>query len=134
MKTLVVPAKIENVEKVTAFVESEVEAAEGSMKATLQLNVAIDEIFSNIAFYAYEGKDGDAEISLDIQGNVLTLSFADSGLPFNPLAKDDPDITKSAEEREIGGLGIFIVKKTMDSVEYEYKDNKNILTLKKTIK
>lgn len=102
MKELTIDAAIENIAKVTAFVDGQLEALGCPMKAQMQIDVAIDELFSNIACYAYD-----------------------------PLAKSDPDITLSAEEREIGGLGIYLVKKSMDEISYEYKDGQNILKIKK---
>ena len=101
----------------------------------IKLDVAVEEIFVNIAHYAYTHGGGTARISaeFDDSGRVLTLIFEDTGIPYDPLAKPDPDITLSAEERQIGGLGIFMVKKSMDSMEYERRDDKNILTIKKKL-
>ena len=98
----------------------------------MQVNVAIDELFSNIAYYAYEA-EGDATVRVEIieESMEIVLTFLDNGIPYNPLEKEDPDTTLSAEEREIGGLGIFMVKKTMDDVKYEYKDGQNILKIVK---
>ena len=98
-----------------------------------KIDLAIEEIFVNIAHYAYNPKVGETWISASFTDNVLTVIFKDKGKPFNPIAKEDPDITLSAEERDIGGLGIFLTKKFMDSVDYEYKDEHNILTIRKKI-
>ena len=97
--------------------------------------VAVEEIFVNIAHYAYGGKSGEAVINLDIEQDpkCCRVTFQDRGIPYNPLAKADPDITLSAEEREIGGLGIYMVKQSMDHVEYRYEDGCNILTIEKQI-
>ena len=97
----------------------------------MQIDVAVEEIFVNVASYAYEGKEGNCQIEVDADpGNqYVTITFTDEGIPYNPLAKEDPDVTLSAEEREIGGLGIFIVKKSMDKTAYERKDNKNIFSM-----
>ncbi len=97
--------------------------------------VAVEEIFVNIAHYAYGGKSGEAVINLDIEQNpkCCRVTFQDRGVPYNPLAKADPDITLSAEERQIGGLGIYMVKQSMDHVEYRYEDGCNILTIEKKI-
>ena len=97
--------------------------------------VAVEEIFVNIAHYAYGGKPGEAAIGLDVIPNPKScrIVFRDRGVPYNPLEKTDPDITLSAEEREIGGLGIYMVKQSMDDINYEYKDGKNILSIKKKI-
>ena len=97
--------------------------------------IAVEEIFVNIAHYAYGGKSGEAIINLDIKQDpkCCRVEFRDRGIPYNPLEKADPDITLSAEEREIGGLGIYMVKQSMDKVEYRYEDGCNILTIEKSI-
>ena len=94
----------------------------------MKLLISAEEIFSNIARYAYE-EPGNADITVTIEDGMLKVIFEDTGIEYNPLEKDDPDITLSVEERKIGGLGIFIVKKSMDLVRYERKDNKNIFTM-----
>ena len=112
---------------VLGFVEEELEKMDCPMKTCMQITVAVEEIFINIAHYAYG--DGHGTMTLGIaskQDGGALLQFTDSGMPFDPLAKKDPDITLSAEERQIGGLGIFMVKKTMDDVRYRYEDKKNI--------
>lgn len=98
-----------------------------------KIDLAVEEIYVNISHYAYKDKTGDALINCSFEGNTLEVQFIDSGIKFNPLEKADPDITAPLEERDIGGLGIFLTKKFMDSVDYEYKDNKNVLTIKKRI-
>ena len=105
------------------------------MKAQTQIDVAVEEIYVNICHYAYKDKggEGDATIKMKIDDGVAEIVFEDTGIKYDPLANEEPDITLSAEEREIGGLGVFITKKTMDEVLYEYKDGKNILTLRKKI-
>ena len=97
--------------------------------------MAIDEIFINIASYAYAPGTGDATVTMDYDAGsgMFSLTFSDSGIPYNPLLKEDPDVNLPAEERSIGGLGIFLVKKTMDDMRYEYRDGRNILTLMKKI-
>ena len=102
----------------------------------MALCVAIEEVFVNIAHYAYPESDGEMtlHLSFDKQSGKVTFRFADKGIPFDPLKKPDPDITLSANEREIGGLGIFIAKKTMDTMSYTYENGENILTMTKTIK
>lgn len=119
---------------VMSFVESELEEAGANMKSLMQVCVAVEEIFVNVAHYAYPGKNGDVSLSIDVEDSVATLVFTDSGIPFNPLEKADPDITLSAEDRSIGGLGIFMVKKSMDEVRYERKDESNVFTMIKEIK
>ena len=135
MKELTVAATVENIETVTDFVNEQLEAFDCPMKAQMQIDIAIDELFGNIAHYAYESGDGDATVRVEIIEDPLSavITFIDSGTPYDPLAKADPDTTLSAEEREIGGLGIYMVKKTMDEITYEYKDGQNILKIKKKI-
>ena len=101
----------------------------------MQVDIAVEELFVNIASYAYGKEEGLAVIRLDIEKDPLTvkITFEDRGVPYNPLAKEDPDITLSAEERQIGGLGIYMVKKSMDDIIYEHKDGKNILTIVKKL-
>ena len=98
-----------------------------------KLLVAVDEIFSNIARYAYGAICGEAEITVEVRDQMASVCFLDSGVPYNPQLKEDPDVTLSAEDRKIGGLGIYVVKRRMDSVDYEYRDGKNILTVRKSI-
>lgn len=118
---------------VISFVESELEEAGANMKSLMQICVAVEEIFVNVAHYAYPGKNGDVSLSIDVKNSVATLVFTDSGIPFNPLEKDDPDITLSAEDRNIGGLGIFMVKKSMDEVRYERLEDRNVFTMVKGV-
>jgi sigma-B regulation protein RsbU (phosphoserine phosphatase) len=134
-KELTVEAKIDNVPVVTDFVNAELEALGCPMKAQMQLDIAIDELFSNIANYAYNPEIGAATVRVEVEKEPLsvTVTFIDNGTPYDPLAKADPDVTLSAEEREIGGLGIYLVKKSMDDVSYEYKNGKNILKIKKNM-
>ncbi len=133
MKRLEVPAEIERLEEVQAFADSFLEEMDCSMKIQMTLDIAIEELFVNIAHYAYPEGEGSVVMEVDRDGSTFIMRFIDTGIPFDPLAKRDPDITLSAEEREIGGLGIFMVKKTMDKVEYEHVDDKNILTIRKVI-
>ena len=133
-KTVTLDATVENIGPLTDFVNAELEAHQCSVKAQMQIDVVIDEIFGNIAKYAYAPDVGQATVSVSVDdAKTATLIFADSGKPYDPLKAEDPDTTLSAEERKIGGLGIFLVKKTMDDVRYEYKNGKNILTIKKNI-
>ena len=135
MKSITVEAKIENVDKVTEFVNEVLEEKECPLKVPMQMDVAIDEIFGNIAYYAYGKGSGNATIQIEMEDNPpkITLTFIDQGIPYNPLESKDPDITLDIEDREIGGLGIFLVKKTMDELSYEYVDGQNILTMKKEL-
>ena len=129
------PAKIDALSDVLEFVEKTLEDFECPMKTQMAVCVAIEEVFVNVAHYAYPESEGDItlHIGLDKQNGAVTFRMADKGVPFDPLKKPDPDITLSAEEREIGGLGIFITKKTMDDVSYEYKNGENVLTMIKKI-
>ena len=135
MKELTVEAKTANIEAVTDFVNEQLEALDCPMKAQMQIDIAIDELFGNIAHYAYNPEIGKATVRVEVIEDPLavTITFIDNGVPYDPLAKADPDTTLSAEEREIGGLGIYMVKKSMDEITYEYKDGQNILAIKKNL-
>ena len=135
MKELNITATVENIEVVTDFVNEQLEALDCPMKAQMQIDIAIDELFGNIAHYAYNPEVGDATVRVEVTEDPLAviITFIDKGVPYDPLAKADPNITLSAEERAIGGLGIFMVKKTMDDITYEYKDGQNILKIKKNL-
>ena len=128
-------AKTEALSDILGFVDEMLEKYECPMKVQMSVCVAIEEVFVNVARYAYENGDGDVTLGIgfDAESRTLTFRMTDRGVPFDPLQKSDPDITLSAEEREIGGLGIFITKKTMDSVEYAYENGENILTMMKKI-
>ena len=134
MKEITLEADIKNIPVVTEFVDGILEEHDCSMKAQIQIDVAIDELFSNIARYAYAPGTGMATVKVEADNTpAVNITFIDKGIPYNPLAKEDPDVTLSAEERKIGGLGIFMVKKSMDDMFYEYKDGSNILTIRKNI-
>ena len=133
MKELTIEATPENVDKAIEFVDEMLEEYGCGMKEKMAIDVAVDELFANIAHYAYNPETGYATVRVDVVKESLSveITFVDNGKPYDPLAKVDPDTTQSIEDREIGGMGIFIVKKSMDAVNYEYKDGKNILTIKK---
>ena len=133
MKELTIAATVENIGTVTDFVNEHLESYDCPMKAQMQIDIAIDELFGNIAHYAYNPETGDATVRVEVVEDPLSviITFIDNGMPYDPLAQSDPDITLSAEERESGGLGIYMVKKTMDDITYEYKDGQNILKIKK---
>ena len=135
MREIILSATVENIAKVTAFVDEQLEALSCPMKAQMQINVAIDELFGNIASYAYAPGTGGATVRFDFDAaaRVVSITFLDSGVPFDPLSIADPNVSASAEERGVGGLGIYLVKKTMDKVDYRYEDGKNILTIQKHI-
>lgn len=133
MNGLELEAKVENLPEVLAFVDRQLEQRDCPMKAQMQIDIAVEELFVNIANYAYNPEVGWAKVMVEVLDDPLSVSvtFMDSGKPYDPLAKADPDTTLSAEERPIGGLGIYMVKKSMDEIAYEYKDGQNILTIKK---
>lgn len=135
MKELTIAATVENIETVTEFVNAQLEALDCPMKAQMQIDIAIDELFGNIAHYAYNPDVGSATVRVEVVEEPLAvvITFIDGGVPYDPLAAADPDITLSAEERQLGGLGIYMVKKSMDEITYEYKDGKNILSIKKKL-
>ncbi|MEE3466980.1 MAG: ATP-binding protein [Eubacterium sp.] len=131
MKELVIDADIAKLDEVLAFVDAELEAAECTMKVQMQLDIAVEEIYVNIAHYAYGEGQGQATIQMETEPGQTMITFIDSGMPYNPLEKEDPDITLPASERPIGGLGIYMVKKSMDDVTYEHRDGNNVLTITK---
>ncbi|MCR5121641.1 MAG: ATP-binding protein [Ruminococcus sp.] len=135
MKELKTEAIKENLPEVTAFIDEQLEAVDCPMKLQMKIDIAVEEIFVNIANYAYPDGTGTAVIRVEFTDDPLTveITFIDSGVPYDPLAKPDPDISLSANERQIGGLGIFMVKKSMDDMKYQYLDGQNILTLIKRL-
>ena len=135
MKEMNIEATIDNIPTVTAWIDEQLEALDCPMKAQMQIDIAIDELFSNIARYAYNPETGPATVRVEVVENPMAvlITFIDKGIPYDPLKQEDPNTHLPAEEREIGGLGIFMVKKTMDDITYEYKDGQNILTIKKNI-
>lgn len=132
-----IEAKVENLDKVLGFIDEKLEGKECSMKAQMQIDVAVEELFVNVANYAYAPNTGDVliQISFDETEDSTTavISLIDGGVPYNPLLRADPDISLSAEDRQIGGLGIYMVKKSMDSVEYSHEGESNKLTIRKKI-
>ena len=136
MKKIEVDATVENLDTVLEFVNEQLTEIECSAAAQMQIELAVEEIFVNIASYAYYPKTGAVTVQVETMPEhpEIAITFIDSGIPYNPLDKADPDITLSADERAIGGLGIFLTKKTMDHVGYEYLDGKNVLTIEKKVK
>ena len=130
-----IEAAAENLDQVMDFVTRKLEAVECPPKASMHIELAVEEIFINIARYAYAPGRGRATVRVDVSGEpvTVTITFIDRGVPYDPLAKEDPDLTIPAEDRPVGGLGIFLTKNIMDDVVYEYKDGQNILTLKKNL-
>ncbi len=133
-KKLTIPAKTEELHKVQAFVRAFLEDVDVSVKASTQLDIIVEEIFVNIAYYAYAPNEGNATIMVDfVDDGRISITFSDTGIPYNPLANEDPDVTLSATERRIGGLGIFMTKKFAEELHYEYKDGANVLTIVKAL-
>lgn len=128
-----VPAKLEGMDLILAFVSLLLDIHGCSTKSRTQVRMAIEELYVNVTLYAYPTQDGWAEMRGSVEDGVATFKLIDGGTPFNPLAKADPDTMLSGDEREIGGLGIYIVKNMMDDVEYEYRDGCNQLTLRKQL-
>ena len=130
-----IEATLENITTVTAWVDEQLEALDCPMKAQMQIDIAIDELFSNIARYAYNPETGPATVRIEVVEEPLAvvITFIDKGVPYDPLKKEDPNTKLPIEEREEGGLGIYMVKKTMDDITYEYVDGQNILKIKKNL-
>ena len=135
MKELTLPAAKENIPDVIDFVNRELESVGCPMKTEAQIDIAIDELYSNIANYGCDENSGEVTVLLETEtdSRTVTITFVDNGRPFDPLSRPDPDVTLKARERKIGGLGIYMVKKSMDDVCYEYREGKNILTIRKTL-
>ena len=135
MDELQVAARVENLDIVNEFIDEKLEAVGCSPRIQMQVDLAVEEIFINIASYAYRPGEGPVTIRVSVEEDPIRviLTFIDNGKPFDPLAREEADVTLPVEKRRIGGLGIFLVKKTMDSVTYEYKDGQNILTVVKNV-
>ena len=135
MKEMTLEATVGNIPIVTDFINTELEALECPMKAQMQIDIAVDELFGNIAQYAYDPLTGPATVRVEVDDDPMAviITFIDHGKPYDPLAGKEPDITLNAEDREVGGLGVFLVKKTMDEITYEYKNGQNILKIRKNM-
>ena len=135
MAELIIDAEVGNLEKVFDFIHTQLEGVDCSPRELMQIELAVDEIFVNIANYAYDKRGGKAKISCFVKRDPIgiEISFEDSGVKYDPLSAEDPDVTLSAQERQIGGLGIFLTKKSMDELAYEYSEGRNILTMKKKL-
>ena len=136
MNELVMAAKRENLPKAQAFIDELLEGALCPPLTQTAIDVAVEEIFVNIASYAYSPESGPVTIRLELheEPHSIEISFIDHGKPYNPLAKPDPDTTLSVRQRKKGGLGIYMVKQSMDRVNYEYKEGENILTIEKLLR
>ena len=136
MDQITVDADVQQVQTVTRFVNERLEALGCSERIKYQVDMAIDEIFSNIANYAYNPETGPATVMVEVEEEPLSvvIAFADHGVPYDPLAEERPDYSGLPKaERPIGGLGLFMVKRIMDDISYEYRDGQNILTIRKKI-
>ncbi len=135
MMQLRIKAQVENIDVLTEFINEQLEGMDCPLKAIMQIDIALDELFSNVCNYAYDEKIGDVLVTLEEleDQNMVSISLIDAGKPFDPLSLADPDVTLSLHERAIGGLGIFMVKRTMDELTYEYREGNNIVTIKKSI-
>lgn len=135
MKKLTLGAERENIPEVIDFVDGALDELDCPEKTKTLINIAIDELYGNIASYAYGEESGEVTVAVDHDSSAgaVSISFQDEGKPFNPLERGEPDVTLSARERKVGGLGIFLVRKSMDDVQYEYRDGKNILTIRKAL-
>ncbi len=132
--TLDITASIDNLDEVIDWMDELLMSCGYSGSAKIQLDIAVEEIYVNIAHYAYEVEGGgNARITITIEDEPLraTIRFEDRGRPYDPLSRQEPDITLSAKDRKIGGLGIFMTRKSMDHMNYEYRNGKNILTIVK---
>ena len=130
-------AKVDNLHEVLGFLEEQLETFGANMKFVTVMSISLEEMYANVCMYAYVGQEqpGDCTIGIWLdEENFVNVRIVDSGTPFNPLAKDDPDIHATVEERGIGGLGIYMVKEYMNECLYEYTDNKNIFTMRKELK
>ena len=134
-KKIEVPADMEYLDDVMDALHGILSDEHVDEELVMKMELAVEEMYTNIANYAYKDGKGNAEVNcvLSDDPREATIVFSDCGVPYNPLERTDPDVTLSAEERPIGGLGVFLTKKLMDSVSYEYKDGKNILTIKKRV-
>ncbi len=131
---LTVDAILDNLPRVQGFVDTHLTEMNCPMKLQMQIDIALEEVFVNIAHYAYAPDTGTATVRVKKTPDVITITLIDSGHPYDPLAKDDPDVTLSADEREIGVLGIFMTKQIMDDLSYARKNGRNILTMRKALR
>ena len=135
MKKLVLTAEVDRMDDVLDFINAELEEHDVPMKTIMQIDIAVEELFVNIAHYAYNPEVGEAVVTVEVEEDppCAVIRFVDRGKPYDPLSREDPDVTLGVEEREIGGLGIYMVKKSMDEVSYAYEDGQNILTIRKLL-
>jgi len=135
MKSITIPATVDQMQQILDLINLDLTENDCSLQSEMQINIAVEELFVNICHYAYHPETGAATVQWEVTGDppCITIQFLDAGHPYNPLEKEDPDTTLSVEDRNIGGLGVYLVKKTMDHMSYEYKDGRNTLTIQKTL-
>jgi len=135
MDPITVPASKENLADVLEFIRSKLEAFPHQESSLLQLELAVEEAYANIASYAYPVEPGEVTVGLKIDENPLfvTVELIDTGIRFNPLEKEDPDISLGIDDKKPGGLGILLIKQNADQVNYQYLDGRNILTIQKRL-
>jgi anti-sigma regulatory factor (Ser/Thr protein kinase) len=131
MEQITLPANVDRLTNVFRFIDNAMRESVPDEEQQNNVKTAVEEIFVNIAHYAYPSCEGDVTVSVSVTPDKFTIEFKDSGMPYNPLDKSDPDLSLPADEREIGGLGIYLVKNIMDEVSYEYRDRQNVLTIEK---
>ncbi len=135
MDELTIEATVENIPTAADFVDKKLEQLDCPVKYQRQIDIAVDELLSNIVSYAYRPEIGPATVRVEVQQDpiAVVVTFIDHGVPYDPLAADDPDITLPADERDPGGLGILLVKNSMDDISYTYENGQNILSIKKNL-
>lgn len=133
MEYRVFPATDGALDDINEWIETMLEEADCSPRSSMQVQLCLEEVFVNIAHYAYGDATGEAEVWAGVENGKLTMTFADRGLPFDPLAHEDPDVAHIEQKETEGGLGIYLVKQMMDEVTYRYEEGKNILTMVKIL-
>jgi anti-sigma regulatory factor (Ser/Thr protein kinase) len=131
MEQITLPASVDRLADVFSFIDNAVRESLPDKEQQSNVKTAVEEIFVNIAYYAYPSGEGDVTVSVAVTPDKLSIEFKDNGTPYNPLAKPDPDMSLPADNREIGGLGIYMVKNIMDEISYKYCDRQNVLTIAK---
>ncbi len=133
MKELTLEARVENLDKVLQFIDEQLEQSDCPLKTQMKIDIAVEEVFVNVASYAYVPGTGPVTVCVEFEQapKAVIITFTDFGIPYDPMAKDDPDVTLPVQERQIGGLGIFMVKKSMDDMSYRYHNGQNILVIRK---
>ena len=133
MKELTLRAEDSNLDEVLDFINEILEQNNCTTYAMYELDIAVEELFVNIAHYAYVPEIGEVTIRASVKDGYITIVFIDSGIPYNPWAREDPDTTLSLKARKVGGLGVYMVKNSMDEVLYAHEDGKNVVTIRKNI-